>query len=34
MADGATLMVSVGSYLPERIMTNQELTAFVDTSDE
>ena len=34
MADAATLMISVGSYLPERIMTNQELTALVDTSDE
>ena len=34
MADAATLMISVGSYLPERIMTNQELTDLVDTSDE
>ena len=34
MGDAATLMISVGSYLPERIMTNEELTALVDTSDE
>ena len=34
MADAATLMISVGSYLPERVVTNKELTAFVDTSDE
>ena len=34
MADAATLMISVGSYLPERVVTNEELTAFVDTSDE
>ena len=34
MADAATLMISVGSYLPERAVTNEELTAFVDTSDE
>jgi 3-oxoacyl-[acyl-carrier-protein] synthase-3 len=34
MADGATLMVSVGSYLPERVMTNHDLAEMVDTSDE
>ena len=34
MADSATLMISVGSYLPKRIMTNDELAGFVDTSDE
>ncbi|GIS12983.1 MAG: hypothetical protein CM15mP115_21340 [Alphaproteobacteria bacterium] len=34
MADAATLMISVGSYLPERVVTNEELAAFVDTSDE
>ena len=34
MADSATLMISVGSYLPERIVTNDELAEFVDTSDE
>jgi len=34
MGDAATLMISVGSYLPQRIMTNEELTELVDTSDE
>ena len=34
MADSATLMISVGSYLPERVVTNDELAKFVDTSDE
>ena len=34
MADGATLMVSAGSYLPARVMTNHDLAALVDTSDE
>lgn len=33
MAESATLMISVGSYLPERIVTNDELAGFVDTSD-
>ena len=28
------LMTSVGSYLPKRIVTNDDLTAWVDTSDE
>ena len=28
------LMTSVGSYLPERIITNTELSQWVDTSDE
>ena len=27
-------MISVGSYLPERVVTNEELASFVDTSDE
>ncbi|MGC6519479.1 MAG: beta-ketoacyl-ACP synthase III [Candidatus Puniceispirillaceae bacterium] len=34
MADSATLMISVGSYLPQRVVTNAELASFVDTSDE
>ena len=34
MADSATLMISVGSYLPKRVVTNDELAEFVDTSDE
>lgn len=29
-----TLLIGSGSYLPERIMTNEELAARVDTSDE
>ena len=27
-------VVSTGSYLPERVMTNAELESMVDTSDE
>jgi len=34
MADHATLMVSVGSYLPERVMTNHDLAEMVETSDD
>jgi len=34
MADSATLMISVGAEPPKKKMTNQELTALVDTSDE
>ena len=34
MADSATLMISVRSYLPERVVSNDELAGFVDTSDE
>ena len=34
MTDSGTLMVSVGSYLPDRVMTNQDLAEVVDTSDE
>ncbi|MDA7599159.1 ketoacyl-ACP synthase III [Alphaproteobacteria bacterium] len=34
MPDLTVLMTSVGSYLPERVMTNQQLAEFVDTSDE
>ena len=30
----ANLMISVGSYLPQRIVTNDELAMTVDTSDE
>lgn len=30
----ANLMISVGSYLPQRIVTNDELAMSVDTSDE
>ena len=30
----ANLMISVGSYLPQRIVTNNELAMSVDTSDE
>src|SRR3546814_7134091 len=29
-----TLLIGSGSYLPERILTNEELAARVDTSDE
>ncbi len=29
-----TIIKSVGGYLPERIMSNEELSTFVDTSDE
>ncbi len=29
-----TIIRSVGAYLPERIVTNEELSTFVDTSDE
>jgi len=29
-----TIIKSVGGYLPERIMTNAEMSTFVDTSDE
>ncbi|MCP4933457.1 MAG: ketoacyl-ACP synthase III [bacterium] len=34
MAMIRTIIKSVGGYLPERIMTNEELVSFVDTSDE
>lgn len=34
MTKSTVLMRSVGSYLPERIVTNAQLTEFVDTSDE
>ncbi len=34
MAARRTIIRSVGGYLPERIMTNEELSTFVDTSDE
>ena len=34
MANKAVLMTSVGSYLPEKVVTNQELSTYVDTSDE
>ncbi len=29
-----TIIKGVGGYLPERVMTNEELSTFVDTSDE
>ena len=34
MADSATLMISVGSYVPDRVVANDELDELVDTSDE
>ena len=34
MSEIRTIIKSVGGYLPERIMTNEELSTFVDTSDE
>ena len=33
MPEAAVLMTSVGSYLPERILTNADLSDFVDTDD-
>lgn len=34
MADKAVLLISVGSYLPKKVVTNEELSAYVDTNDE
>ncbi|MGB2294320.1 MAG: 3-oxoacyl-ACP synthase, partial [Candidatus Puniceispirillum sp.] len=34
MANKAVLMTSVGSYLPEKVVTNKDLSTYVDTSDE
>jgi 3-oxoacyl-[acyl-carrier-protein] synthase-3 len=34
MPETNVLMTSVGSYLPARVLTNEELSGFVDTSDE
>jgi len=34
MPETNVLMTSVGSYLPARVVTNEELSGFVDTSDE
>ena len=34
MPDASVLMISVGAYLPEKILTNEDLSAFVDTDDE
>ena len=34
MPDASVLMISVGAYLPEKILTNKDLSAFVDTDDE
>ena len=34
MANKAVLMTSVGSYLPEKVVTNKDLSAYVDTNDE
>jgi len=33
MPETNVLMTSVGSYLPARVLTNEELSGFVDTSD-
>ncbi len=34
MSDIGVLMTSVGAYLPKKILTNEDLSAFVDTDDE
>ena len=34
MPETSILMTSVGGYLPKRIVTNEDLTSMVDTSDE
>ena len=34
MPESTVLMTSVGSYLPKRVVTNADLSAFVDTDDE
>ncbi|MEC7486078.1 MAG: beta-ketoacyl-ACP synthase III [Pseudomonadota bacterium] len=34
MPDSGTLMISVGGYLPQRVVSNHDLAAVVDTSDE
>ena len=34
MPDSGTLMISVGGYLPERVVSNHDLATVVDTSDE
>ena len=34
MPETSILMTSVGGYLPERIVTNEDLVSMVDTSDE
>jgi 3-oxoacyl-[acyl-carrier-protein] synthase III len=34
MSTSAVSIVSTGAYVPQRVLTNEELTAMVDTSDE
>ena len=34
MSNKSVLMTSVGSYLPEKVVSNKELSTYVDTSDE
>ena len=34
MSEQTVLLTSVGAYLPTNVVTNQDLSAFVDTSDE
>ncbi len=34
MPDVSVLMTSVGAYLPKKILTNQDLSVFVETNDE
>ena len=34
MPDSGTLMISVGGYLPQRVVSNHDLAALLDTSDE
>ena len=34
MSSFKSIVRSVGGYLPEKIVTNKDLTEFVDTSDE
>ncbi|MEC9141922.1 MAG: beta-ketoacyl-ACP synthase III [Pseudomonadota bacterium] len=34
MPDSGTLMISVGGYLPQRVVSNHDLAVVVDTSDE
>ncbi|HEY6957125.1 MAG TPA: hypothetical protein VI385_17855 [Flavisolibacter sp.] len=29
-----TIIAGIGMYVPERVITNQELTQYMDTSDE
>jgi 3-oxoacyl-[acyl-carrier-protein] synthase III len=34
MSEQTVLMISVGAYLPSNVVTNEDLSAYVDTSDE